>query len=41
LYYRMLSYKFMNEEIEDNYDNTYDVSEQKSYVTKFNDDDEY
>ncbi len=25
LYYKMLSYKFMNEAVEDNYDNTYDV----------------
>ncbi|WP_223550600.1 agmatinase [Aestuariivivens sp. NBU2969] len=41
LYYKMLSYKFMNEAIDDDYDNTYDVSKQKSNVNKFNDDDEY
>ena len=41
LYYKMLSYKFMNEAIDDDYDNTYDVSKQKSNVNKFNNDDEY
>ncbi|WP_242202206.1 agmatinase [Aestuariivivens insulae] len=41
LYYKMLSYKFMDEAIDDDYDNTYDVSKQKGNVTKFNDDDAY
>jgi agmatinase len=41
LYYKMLSYKFMNEEAEDEYDNTYDSTKQKNNSSKFNDDDEY
>ena len=41
LYYKMLSYKFMNEEVGDDYDNTYDNSKQKNNTSKFNNDDEY
>jgi len=39
LYYKMLSYKFINEDAEDDYDNTYDNTKQKSTVTKFEEDD--
>ncbi|QDO93574.1 agmatinase [Formosa sediminum] len=38
LYYKMLSYKFMGENVEDDYDNTYESKAQKNNVTKFNDD---
>ncbi|MBM1105489.1 agmatinase [Aurantibacter crassamenti] len=40
LYYKMLSYKFMDESVDDSYDNTYDI-EQKSNTNslKFDDDD--
>ncbi len=41
LYYKMLSYKFMDEAIDDDYDNTYNNSKQKNNASKFNDDDEY
>jgi agmatinase len=41
LYYKMLSYKFMDEEVGDDYDNTYDNTKQKNNASKFNDDDEY
>lgn len=41
LYYKMLSYKFMDQEVGDDYDNTYDNSKQKNNASKFNDDDEY
>ena len=41
LYYKMLSYKFMDEEVGHDYDNTYDNSKQKNNASKFNDDDEY
>ncbi|MBP0903525.1 agmatinase [Mariniflexile gromovii] len=41
LYYKMLSYKFMDEEVGDDYDNAYDNSKQKNNASKFNDDDEY
>ena len=41
LYYKMLSYKFMDEEVGDDYDNSYDNSKQKNNASKFNDDDEY
>ena len=41
LYYKMLSYKFMDEEVRDDYDNTYDNSKQKNNASKFNDNDEY
>lgn len=40
LYYKMLSYKFLDENIEDEYDNNYD-SKQKNNSTKYNEDDEY
>ncbi|GAA3569727.1 agmatinase [Snuella lapsa] len=41
LYYKMLSYKFMNEAIDEDYDNTYSKAEQKNNVSKFSDNDEY
>lgn len=41
LYYKMLSYKFMDEEVGHDYDNSYDNSTQKNNTSKFNDDDEY
>lgn len=40
LYYKMLSYKFMNEDAEDDYDNTYDNTKQKSNIGKFTEDDD-
>lgn len=40
LYYKMLSYKFQGEEVEDNYDNTYDANSKGSNVSKFDYDDE-
>ena len=41
LYYKMLSYKFMDQEVGDDYDNTYENAKQKNNATKFNEDDEY
>lgn len=41
LYYKMLSYKFMDEIVEDEYDNTYENSAQKNNKLKFIEDDEY
>ena len=41
LYYKMLSYKFMNEDVGDEYDNTYNSEKQKNNLSKFNEDDEY
>jgi agmatinase len=42
LYYKMLSYKFQNESIEDDYDNSFDNSfVNKNIISKFNEDDEY
>ena len=42
LYYKMLSYKFQNESVEDEYDNSFDNSNvNKSNNSKFNEDDEY
>ncbi len=41
LYYKMLSYKFYNEEIEDSYDDTYKEPNRLNNHTKFNDEDEY
>lgn len=41
LYYKMLSYKFMDEAIGDDYDNANETSKQKNNISKFNDDDEY
>ena len=40
LYYKMLSYKFLDENIEDEYDNNYE-NKQKNNSTKYNEDDEY
>jgi agmatinase len=41
LYYKMLSYKFMNEEIDDDFDNSYENSNQKNNQSKFDDNEEY
>ena len=41
LYYKMLSYKFSEESVDDDYDNTYEGVNQKNNVSKFDDDDEY
>ncbi|MDX1279188.1 agmatinase [Oceanihabitans sediminis] len=42
LYYKMLSYKFQNEDAEDDYDNAFDSNyENKNINTKYNDEDEY
>ena len=40
LYYKMLSYKFLDENIDDEYDNNYD-NKQKNNSTKYNEDYEY
>ncbi|WP_027881011.1 agmatinase [Mesoflavibacter zeaxanthinifaciens] len=40
LYYKMLSYKFLDENIDDEYDNNYE-NKQKNNSTKYNEDDEY
>ena len=41
LYYKMLSYKFLDEEVDDDYDNAYESSKQKGNHSKFDEDDEY
>lgn len=41
LYYKMLSYKFADENIEDDYDNSYEGLNKKNNVSKFEDDDNY
>ena len=41
LYYKMLSYKFMNEEIDDEFDNSYDTLNQKNNISKFGEDEEF
>jgi agmatinase len=41
LYYKMLSYKFQNDNAGDDYDNAFDNSKQKNNSAKFNEDDEY
>ena len=41
LYYKMLSYKFLDENVDDDYDNTYENNKHKSNSTKYNEDDEY
>jgi len=38
LYYKMLSYKFMGEAVNDDYDNTYDVDYKPNNISKFQDD---
>lgn len=41
LYYKMLSYKFMGEDVEDNYDNTYDIDYKSgANNSKFEDDED-
>ncbi len=42
LYYKMLSYKFMNEDVEDEYDNTYDLTNNTGNISasKFDDENE-
>ncbi|WP_396603038.1 agmatinase [Algibacter sp. R77976] len=41
LYYKMLSYKFMNDDAEDDYDNKYENTKQKTNTLKHNEDDNY
>ena len=41
LYYKMLSYKFQDEDTEDDYDNTYESSKQKINHSKFDEDEDY
>ncbi|MFI1773173.1 agmatinase [Thalassobellus citreus] len=41
LYYKMLSYKFMDESIDDDYESTFNNLKQKNNTSKFNEDDEY
>ena len=41
LYYKMLSYKFLDEDVDDDYDNTYENNKHKTNSTKYNEDDEY
>jgi len=41
LYYKMLSYKFKNDEKEDEYENTYDDKSLTNNFSKFNEDDDY
>jgi agmatinase len=41
LYHKILSYKFAEENIGDDYDNSYEGSNQKNNLSKFEDDDEY
>lgn len=40
LYYKMLSYKFMGQDADEEYDNTYDVDYKSNNSLKFNDDEE-
>jgi len=41
LYYKMLSYKFSDENVGDDYDNSYEGLNQKNNVSKFEEDEEY
>lgn len=41
LYYKMLSYKFQNEDLEDDYDNSFDSNNVNKNNSKYNEDDEY
>ena len=41
LYYKMLSYKFMNEDIDEDFDNSYENLNQKNNLSKFEDNEEY
>lgn len=41
LYYKMLSYKFMNDEVDDHFDNNYEATETKKNTLKFTEDDNY
>ncbi|MBU2949575.1 agmatinase [Tamlana agarivorans] len=41
LYYKMLSYKFLNEGVDDDYDNAFDNTKQKNNTVKFTDNDAY
>lgn len=40
LYYKMLSYKFMNDNVDDVYDNAFEKTKEKKNILKFNDDNE-
>lgn len=41
LYYKMLSYKFMNDEVDDHFDNNYEAIETKKNTLKFTENDNY
>jgi agmatinase len=41
LYYKMLSYKFMGQDADENYDNTYDVTYKPSSTSSKFEEDEY
>lgn len=41
LYYKMLSYKFMNDEVDDHFDNNYEATETKKNTLKFTENDNY
>ena len=40
LYYKMLSYKFMGQDVDENYDNTYDVDYKSNTNSKFDEDED-
>lgn len=40
LYYKMLSYKFMGQEVDEEYDNTFDIDYKSNTSLKYNDDEE-
>lgn len=41
LYYKMLSYKFVNDEVDDEFDNNYEATETKKNTLKFTENDNY
>ena len=41
LYYKMLSYKFQDEAVNEEYDNMYEPSKQKINQSKFDEDEDY
>ena len=40
LYYKMLSYKFMGQDVDENYDNTYDIAYKPNTNLKFEEDED-
>ena len=40
LYYKMLSYKFMGQDADENYDNTYDIDYKSNTNSKFEEDED-